>query len=499
MANRMTITALVLVTLYVGCSRGGSNSGPSPAWVADRTPGAGSLTDYLEYLGPYPRYAASFKVPPVCAESTPVVNGFAICVDTVTLDGAAATRAAILQGQLTALRYQNGPTGHTGSIDVRRTVVGPVDSIDAVRAKVSVLGQQIHLIDRSFGDAVDLATLSPGDIVSVSGPISADGQVIATRIDQQSYVGPVLLRGILAAGSNGLFRIGDMQVDLSSAVREGFQGGTPLAGDSVLLFADSAPQGGPLVAQTARYEGGNSYQVVAGQFLHVSELTGFVTATRSKSDFDVAGYTFRPESCASCDTLSEAPAVGAYIRAEIHSGAGSVKLETITAEVDRLTGPVESIDLAGSAITVLGITVRLSPATHIVADNYYLTDPGKLDLADLEVGSTVTIAGGTRQTGGAVLFAGWIGRYGNGVQIMSGDAIEFDDPSIDFVGRSVLTDATTEITYCNCDDDCSVVDSSWLFGRTDGPPTRLTIDIDPDQLPLRAMQILAQQSGCSPY
>mgnify|MGYP003353501583 CR=1 FL=1 len=80
--------------------------------------------------------------------------------------------------------------------DRLRKTFGPITAVDYAEQTLTVLGQNIRLNlagDKTATDA--FKTLRKGDLVSVSGLRLSDGSIIASRVDQHTDDGRVVVRG----------------------------------------------------------------------------------------------------------------------------------------------------------------------------------------------------------------------------------------------------------------------------------------------------------------
>lgn len=425
------------------------------------------------------------------------------CVDEVTVDGIpAADSSSLKSGQ--EIEMYKGSIYRDGKswIDIRRSVVGPVESVDAQHGQLTVLGQRIYVGPVTFGDAGNLARATVGERVTVSGRFTADGRVTATRIDHDVGTGPLVLRGVLNTASNGAFEIGAMRLDLSTAAVERFASGAPAAGDAVLVFADEVPQNGVLAVQTIRFAGGNWEEFDGGGSGYTSDivdtqLMGFVTASTTQTDFEVSGFRFRPDSCTVCESLLRPLPPGILVDVSTWTRSSSIVGPGVIygcCHHPHFTGPIDGIDAGAGTVTVLGLELQTTPATRMTDGSPGFLDGDGMRLEDLAVGDTVSVViGGAWYMGPT--YAGAIARAREGVQIRTDEfngSLEFANPEIRFFGKSILTDADTPVTFCRYD-SCSPVDQAWIF---DHPPWLYdfdaidwTIDIDPTAVPMRATGI----------
>ena len=145
-----------------------------------------------------------------------VITGFgSVCVNRlevalkgslqVEVDGHRIAGTTLRAGQVVAIGAEANGTGlRARSIAVRHEVSGPVEVINVGGNDVVIVaGQRVAVLPSTLG----YKGLAPGDWVAVSGLRTADGTIVATRIDQRDP-GQVVVRGLLASGDNGTWRIG---------------------------------------------------------------------------------------------------------------------------------------------------------------------------------------------------------------------------------------------------------------------------------------------------
>jgi len=495
MTRRIAALALLAVVTTTACSDGGRQSqSPQPGGGASG-PGTGTpppTTFYQShhYLGPFSGSlpeAGTVEVDYRGCDGL-VVVGTGLCV-ALLIDGDFVMVDTVDRGEIIEFLYDR-TAGNTW-VDVQHAVIGPVSNIDSAHARLTVLDQIAHVTDLTawYGLAAqngiaDIDDLAIGDDVTISGYFSADGEIIATLIQRNVEPRPLLLRGILASAANDAFHIGKLELDLSGAIFDGFPGGTPLAGDAVLLSGDEEPQGGVLAVRTARYAT-RDYQPT-----NTHLLNGFVTAVRQNWDFDIGGHRFQSYGCDACDALDEAGrqlAKGTFVRVFKNSVA-DLSLSWTTGDTTGIVGTVEALDADVGSLTVLGFGVQASPATYVGATDPPWINTDKIDLADLAIGDTVTVAGGIL---GDRIVADRITRDGAGARIRMMDFV-LADPALIFMGRSIETNASTAVINCGYyDDACTAADLTWLFGTGETPPVMLIVDVQVAGTQLQATQITA--------
>ncbi len=393
------------------------------------------------------------------------------CVGVVTLDGGPADVEDLKDGQVVEAHGTRASPEVVGSafnrafgrvtVDIKRAIVGQVEAIDSVQATLRVLGQQVYVDGWTTLDYSSLEDISVGDAVAVSGHFAPDGRVLATRVEAYTGAPLFLLRGILSARPNGHLAIGDTEVDLAAATREGFPGSAPLAGDAVLVLASGPPVNGLLTSDRVRCTG----QCAATRW-ETGFARGFLTAWRSTTDFDVDGLAVRPA------LGGLAPPVGSLVDVSLTNGVATVTPALGDIDTIRVSGSIEALAPASGEITVLGMRVQLTPGTY--------RDPSLVDLADLAVDRLVTVRGGLV---GDTIVAGEIALGVSGAAIRSA-VFSRNPPAIRVAGQAILTDELTQVTYCK---GASGIDE--LFGWAGDDADSLSIQLRAQAAPLVASTI----------
>jgi hypothetical protein len=226
-----------------------------------------------------------------------IVNGVHYGIDraAVTVNGDPAAAGDLALGQLVTVigeRDREGTTGDADSVAFDANVEGPVQSVDAARGRVVVLGQTVTT---SAATVLALGARPPridslqiGERVQVSGFLAAGGAILASRIAERPSAVRLRVRGTVASldRARARFTLNALVVDYSAAVLiDGFPGGAPTNGDEVVVEGERLAAGGELLAQELVRSGGE-FEPEDGE---EAEIEGLITRFVSSVDFDVAG------------------------------------------------------------------------------------------------------------------------------------------------------------------------------------------------------------------
>jgi hypothetical protein len=127
-------------------------------------------------------------------------------------------------------------------VSYRSDIIGPIEDIqvDPDREGVTsllVLGQPVLTSVRTNFDGTDVAELKVGDVIELSGRLSADG-VLKASFSRAVITDQFRLVGIISSAATNQFSINQLNVDTSNATIIGFDP-LPTAGQRVEVIADA--------------------------------------------------------------------------------------------------------------------------------------------------------------------------------------------------------------------------------------------------------------------
>jgi len=235
-------------------------------------------------------------VGPITGFGSIVVNGVHYNVDnaSVVVDGDPATASDLALGQVVTVIGEQDASGMTGTANqvlFQTNVRGPIAALNSSASQITVLGQTVTASSSTVFDLSGVPnsfdSLRVADLVAVSGFVSAQGVVEATRIQSVTAGSGLLAFGVVSNLDMALsrFNLGGLVVDYSQAsLIEGFASGGPSNGDSVLVRGTSTAPSGALLASEVR-----KAEAEEAQTGHEAEVEGLITRFASATDFDVGG------------------------------------------------------------------------------------------------------------------------------------------------------------------------------------------------------------------
>ncbi|MBT43401.1 MAG: hypothetical protein CMF12_12870 [Idiomarina sp.] len=142
--------------------------------------------------------------------------------DIALANNPAATEGDLKVGMVVSLAASssdNGEDPEATNIRYEEHLQGPISFIDTEAEVIEVLGQEVVYNDLTEFDEVELADLTVGDIIEVSGYINEDGDFYATRIELENDEDEFKLKGDVSGldTTAQTFMINELTIDYSSA------------------------------------------------------------------------------------------------------------------------------------------------------------------------------------------------------------------------------------------------------------------------------------------
>jgi hypothetical protein len=280
------------------------------------------------------------------------------------------------------------------SIRLRSEIVGPLESVDVVNARLSVLGQTVSVVATTVFDtsiAAGLASIAPGDLLEIYATLDvAAGRYVASRMERRASAAAYKLHGAVASLSLAAKTIamGRLVIDWSTAAPA--DPGTALAvGRLVRVVLSTTPLNGVWRATSL-----TSDQLVQPD-RDLAEVEGRITAFTSAGSFALDGLPV-DASTASFPNGSAGLALGAKVEAQGRLSAGILVATRVAVEAEdggpdpfELHGRIDSVDVATQRFVVRGVTVVWSATTRFESST----------AADIKVGRTAEVKGGLSPDG----------------------------------------------------------------------------------------------------
>jgi mono/diheme cytochrome c family protein len=382
--NVLKVSAVAM--LVAGCG-GGGGGGEGTAVNPSPTGGSGKTV---------------FVTGAIAGFGSVIVNGVRYDTDSaqVSIEDRPATAQELKVGEVVHLKAEIDASGtaRARTIEQDELVQGLVQAVDPLAGTLTIAGQVITVDnDTIFDDSIPTRSLSGvavGDRIEVHGFAGGTGPARATRLEQAGAgETEVEVTGVVSNldAAARRFTVGTLRVDYSTATLEDFGSIALAAGQLVEVKGTSFLADGALRATRVERED-EDFPGASGDS---SEVEGLVTRFGSATDFDVAGQ--KVITTGSTVYLNGTAAdLELNVKVEVEgtldaSGAlVAAKVAFKRPSTARLTGPVESIDLANGTFRALGVTVVVSATTrredHFSDDHFFGLD-------DLRVGDWVEVGG----------------------------------------------------------------------------------------------------------
>ena len=454
------ISALLAATVFVSaCGGGGSDNNTTG------NPDPGGNTGGITGTG------IAFAIGPVTGFGSVIVNG--VTYDTSAaafdIDGMVGSQDDLELGHyvvVTGTISDDGTTGTANNVTFGDNVEGPVSSVDSAAGTLVVLGQTI-VVDG--GTSIDdscpatLSELTGVAAVEVSGPVRADGTIVATRIECKAVAGELEVTGLVSNLNTGAmtFQINALVVDYSEAMVDNFPtAGVINEGDPVEAKGNALGDSGELLATRVEYKGAD----LADNEGDHAEIEGFITRFASATNFDVSGIAVTSNG----STVYEGGAasdLGLNLKVEVEgefNASGTLvatKVEIKQGTNVRVVGRIDSI--SGSTVLVLNIPITTDSLTTRFEDQSDArVEP--LRVGDLRVDDYIEVRGQELPAGSGELAAVRLERDDPREETELRGFVEVggvNRPTLTILGVTVQADGST--LYRDAADQPMLVDDFW--------------------------------------
>lgn len=425
------VPAILAALIVFGCGAGGGDGSSELAGIdrGGRTIAQGSITGFGSIF----------------------VNGveYSTTGASIIIDGLPSTESDLRVGQIVRVEGSVDASGTTGTatmVTYSNEVEGPIQSIDLAAGRMVVVGQ---VVQTGAGTSFDpdivprhLGGLHVGDWVEISGPVTSRGVINATRVELEDTASSVEVKGVVAALDTSVhrFSLGQLVVDYTSAQLSGFPGGQPASGDRVEAVGALNGAGTLLATRVEKQDSGTP-----GDSEDEADFEGLVTRFASVADFDVAGQRVTTTASTTYEGGSGSDlALDVSVEVEGRFDAtGRIVATKVEFRHDgntEFSALVESINVAGNSLIVLGTTVRTNSLTRFEDDS--AAEIRHFGLADIRVGDYVEVRA---YDDGSGLLATVIEREDvQGHTEIVGVAADIAPPDFVVAGIRVTTDTNTE-------------------------------------------------------
>ncbi|MCB2387168.1 DUF5666 domain-containing protein [Thalassolituus alkanivorans] len=299
-----------------------------------------------------------------------IVNGVHFNSDRTqfTVDDRAGIQADLRVGQVvTIIGNHNGAEGVAAEIIYDVSVEGTVTAVDSASGTLTVLGQTVVTDAMTIFEDLDLATLTVGQRVEVSGYSAGEGRIIASFIAaDDADQSPEELTGVVAGldSSAQTFLIGSQLISYASVATLDLDGAT--LSDGMQVEVEGTLDGDVLVASEIEAEDSDFEEDTE------LEMSGAVTAVDADNNqFVLNGMTVRFDSETEFDDGDQS-ALQAGVMVEVEGVVGTdgvllaEEIEFEEAPEIELEGVVQAT--TENTLTVMGITINADLRTRVRDD-----------------------------------------------------------------------------------------------------------------------------------
>ena len=316
----------------------------------------------------------------------------------------------LVNGRTTESYSSSQPLGHIADkITFEETVEGVVQSVAADGLSVTVLGQVVHIDQKTIIDASipgqSIASLKPGrDYIEVSGFVVGNGHILATLIMRQTGTLHYEVQGTIKNhdATAHTFEIGSLRIDYSTADISQMPSPNVSLWNGLVVHirgehwndGGGIPSGGTLTATRVTSLG------FGVENSEEAELEGFILQINGPGDFVVNNLRIQTTSTTVFEggTLNDL-VIDAHVIVHGKLASGILQAEQIAFEGNfELESNVVAIDGAARSLTLAG----LSGIAVLIEDQTQIDGEGNLRTFDgIHVGDHLKIHG--RASGASLL------------------------------------------------------------------------------------------------
>ena len=351
---------------------------------------------------------------PIVAFGSVVVNGttFEINGTTITVDGVEATQDDLQVGFV--VRIESGSDNTTANrIDFAVTVRGQIDALtvnnfNELQATLTVLGQTVttnnltNFVNTGLQDPAgpaNSAALIVGNFVDISGVRDAQGNIVASFIEQRTDDPELRVMGPVSNVTATTFDIAGLTVDFSSANLNDLPGGAPVENAEVKVRGTVFINNPSPLLEATEVEPALTLNPATDDEV---ELEGIVTRLTSVSDFEVnfevngqrvnvviAQTTFE-------NGMAEDIQLNTQLEVEGTIDANGVlqadKVDIRPDNIIRIDAEAERVDIPSNTVTLLGLDIVVDEFTRL-EDKSDDADGSPFGVDDISIGDRIEMRG----------------------------------------------------------------------------------------------------------
>jgi hypothetical protein len=352
----------------------------------------------------------------------------------------------LVKGRTTESYSNNQPLGRIADkITYEETVEGTVQSVAADGLSVIVLGQVIHIDQKTIIDSSipgqSIANLVPNqDRIEVSGFVVGDGHILATLIVMQTGIPHYEVQGTIKNhdATAQTFEVGALLIDYSAADTSQMPPSTLSTWDRLVVqvrgelwnMGGGEPSGGTLTATRVTLLG------FGVENSEEAELEGFILQVKGPGDFVVNNLRTQttPTTIFEGGTLSDL-VIDAHVVVHGHLEGGILQAEQVSFEGEfELESNVIAIDSATRSLTLAGLS-----GMAVLVDNHTAIDgEGNLHTFEgIRIGDHLKVHG---RASGAGLLATELERSDGGSNVkLDGPVRSISSPRLVIGGATIDT------------------------------------------------------------
>ena len=318
----------------------------------------------------------------------------------ISIQGSPGAISDLAVGQLVGVIGQ--PDGTATEVTYAPMIAGSVQGVtlqpgSSTSALILVLNQQIEVTaNTQFEAGLSPQSLAVGDRLVISALLHASNWLEATYVARAPATTAAEITGIafIQDPSRSELDINQLSVNYANAILKGFPANHVAGGDLVRVIGGADDNGGAYISSFLATEVDKLNPIPLGAPGDTVAVCGSITRFVSAEDLDVEGVPTTTGPNTLIKPFAEALELGAYV---CESGAitstGGVLAQSISVYeyADYLGGNITAIDAPANAITVLGLTLTLGPATKIQDARADPVNRPRLTITNLAVGDYVRV------------------------------------------------------------------------------------------------------------